>query len=241
MKKYLVFVLALVSISSMVHAEQSFEVEVKPGGEFKIEIQQDYPSSISPEDAFRLGFLDPRVVYEKDESYSSLDISGTDPLKFDAFAKFTSTLRAKKYMFNIDIRSYCSQKVTNYSIENYCTISTTRDDGGDYFEYGNTSIICSELNNSKTRCRITVKGKPKSINYLVIRRTADRLAISGTSNLLRSMDNVYRTLTNNKSTSKWYKDNIANIWSELMKKTNSSEKLTKTIKAKSSNSGVIVN
>jgi hypothetical protein len=243
--KYLILVLTL--LSSFAFAKFDFTIDIKPGGEFKINTNLTINKQVDVAKVYFDLFID--KDNQKLANEDLLDQTISRNLKHDLYNpdKYSYKLSSEleKLGFTAIVKNDCNLIVEEKSINSICKITSSKAGIlGTLFEWGKTNIVCQTRDN-KTSCTINITGKPKSKNLVLVSRTSDRLAVSGSSKTVKDLYSAFNIVSTGSATKPkndtFFKNNLLNLWDNMFEKLDGNEKLKSNLGVSSNIEGVKIN
>lgn len=238
------FILLASLLTTFAYAQFNYQLSIKPGGNFDIQIQMRLRNQTDPAKVYYELFLDSKnqeIVNKNFVSQTYTRSLEQDLYKKGSHSYFLET-QASKSIFTAKIINNCELRVYSNQVNTECNVQSSKAGIlGNIFHWGSTNISCIESGNN-VDCHVNILGKNKGFR-VPVRKTNDRLAISGS---MKIVNDVYRSFnllnegTTTKSVDKFYKNNIFEVWEKLIEKLDRKDKLKSNLSVMSSPNGIII-
>jgi hypothetical protein len=231
-------------ITTFAFAQFNYQLSIKPGGNFDIQIQMRLKHHNDPAKVYYELFLDSKNQEIVNENFVKQSYS--EGLEKDLYKKgahqYTIETHVSKSVFTANIVNNCDLNVYARQVKTDCTVQSSKAGVlGNIFHWGSTDINCIELDNN-VDCHVHIRGKNKGFN-IPVRKTNDRLAISGSMKTVKDIYKAFNLLNDgltNKRTDDFYKANLFEVWEELIEKLDRKDKLKANLSVMSSPIGVMI-
>ena len=247
MKKSILCLLLGLSVSAIASTSNSdfnYNLTIKEDGDFAILVNERFHNQYNLKSVVYSNFLNVNNLKSNDESLISqtYSININNALKTNGKKTYKTVLKASRNNITATLENDCTLTVNDTSITNYCRITRAKAPIiGSLFKYGYSNFACYQKEDSLVTCKVNITGKPDSINMFVMKRSSERLAVSGAVQTLKTLFANYKLTTEkrktNLSSDALYKYNISGLWSAMMEYFKDEQELDRTIKVKSHNNG----
>jgi hypothetical protein len=217
------------------YKKQKFDFNVCNSGKFELEMETFFPYAASVEDVFSDYFLNGENI--KKTSNLLQDTAPKIWVDGKVYTGKAAGLKGKAYTIEThpeksfstkNFYSGCSLAPNGASLTQTCNVSLTKGDAKEAFEAGKTNSTTTKCTKVPVgvKCVVTVKGSPKSINGILYRNTAEKLAVSGAIEAMRDIYNLSYLAhgcapgaeSENVTTSNFFKNNIDPFWEKVTSK-----------------------
>jgi hypothetical protein len=245
MIKLITILLTSLSFNTTVMANFSYELILKPNGQFEIYTTQTYSKQKEISDLVYDLFFDESKQLNASPSLvaQTVNLNYSQKINQRGVHQYRHTSSARKNNMAATMENQCSLKVDESIITNECklikasTVITSK-----LFKYASSKLDCKKSISSQI-CQTSLIGQTEAINLLLTSRTADRLAISGAVESLRTLFNLYHLVTNERmplSSNNFQELNLTPLWDDLISKLNRHEKLDRGLKIISAPNGYTI-
>lgn len=231
--------------TTIAFAQFNYQLNIKPGGNFDIQIQMRLQNQNDPAKVYYELFLDSKNQEEVNENFVAQSYS--ENLEKDLYKKgthqYTIETHVSKSIFTAKIINKCDLTVYSNQVKSDCTVKSSKAGIlGNIFHWGSTDINCIELDNN-VDCHVHISGKNKGFK-IPVRKTNDRLAISGSMKTVKGIYKSFNLLNEGSTTKKsdnFYQANLFEVWEKLIENLDRNDKLKSNLSVMSSPTGVMIN
>lgn len=243
MKILIALFFSLNAFASVEHKDFNFDIKLTPNGKYEVNIHMLFDSDMKFSEIITNLYLNEQLKQQVDENFVSQEVEFYSNSENKNTQNYKLDMKVKKIGVTAHLKSKCNAFISRSTATNNCIlISSSAFLIGSLFKHGKNNLKCSILDNRSKKCIMTLKGQTLPIGGL-IGRTADRLALSGSTEAVSKTFFLYHkmiNLTANAITEDIYEDNILNLWNQMMLKLDNSDRLQKSLKFQSSQNGLII-
>ena len=239
-------------------AYRYFKVKIENSALTTIQTTQEFNGNmVTLEEVFTKGFFNNQVLKSGNRLLVKQTVNGKEFVR-KMPSSFTLINKAKKSGQTITLQSNC--KTTRSSEGRFdimkvkCTVDYRKSTGSFFLgikklfdtSVTSTSTITCKQSGSNIKCYTWNKVRPKAISIPIMSRTAQRLAVSGSSNTLNSLFNVQKALNKDggeESVSNFHRKILngeKGYWKTAIKALGPGEKTSSNIKIEGSLKGMSI-